>query len=128
MHMAPRQFAAGCSNYESCIEMFAGAWASLLVSVCLVSQLTAAAAQSAFLQDQLPLRVLVTTPTALSTYSNSSSAVTLTGRQALTVRDAVLHLPGMFAAAAATASIRQAGGVWKQPCAAGLYEPYPAAV
>jgi hypothetical protein len=65
--------------------MFAGAWAFLLVSLCLVLQLTAAAAQAAFLQDQLPLRVLVTTPTALSTYSNSTAAVTLTGRQALTV-------------------------------------------
>jgi hypothetical protein len=37
------------------------------------------------LQEQLPLRVLVTTPTDILTYNNASSAVTLTGRQALTV-------------------------------------------
>jgi hypothetical protein len=91
----------------SFIEMIAGACTVLLVSLCLVSQLTAAAAQAAFLQDQLPLRVLVTTPTALSTYLNTSSAVTLAGREALTVRDVVLHLPVMLAAAAATASVRQ---------------------
>ncbi|WIA22673.1 hypothetical protein OEZ86_009641 [Tetradesmus obliquus] len=56
----------------------------LVVSICLLQQVTAAAAQAAFLQEQLPLRVLVTTPTAVSTLSNASAAVTLTGRQALT--------------------------------------------
>ncbi|KAF6261957.1 hypothetical protein COO60DRAFT_1458856 [Scenedesmus sp. NREL 46B-D3] len=61
-----------------------GAWVLLLVNICLLQQLPAAAAQAAFLQQQLPLRVLVTTPTALSTHSNASSAIGLTGRQALT--------------------------------------------
>lgn len=62
----------------------------LVVSICLLQQVTAAAAQAAFLQEQLPLRVLVTTPTALSTSSNSSAAVTLTGHQALTVSNGLL--------------------------------------
>jgi hypothetical protein len=74
--------------------VLAGAWFILVVNICLVQQLTAAAAQAAFLQEQLPLRVLVTTPTALSTFSNTTSAVNLPGRQALTVSNIVLALAG----------------------------------
>jgi hypothetical protein len=41
--------------------------------------------QEAFLQKQLPLRVLVTTPSELSSDAAEAQAVTLTGRQAITV-------------------------------------------
>jgi hypothetical protein len=70
----------------------AGAGVMLLLGLCLLQQLTAAAAQAGFLQEQLPLRVLVTTPAAVATYTNASSAVALTGRQALTVSHLVASL------------------------------------
>jgi hypothetical protein len=53
---------------------------SILVQLC--------SAQQAFLQSQLPLKVLVATPSELASdaaAAASKQAVTLTGRQAITV-------------------------------------------
>lgn len=54
------------------------------VLLCAAAALRPAGAQ-AFLQEQLPLKPLVTTPSELLT-GNANAAVTLQGRQAITVR------------------------------------------
>lgn len=72
-------------DHSACVHTYAagGHALALLCCICLLHQ---CAAQGAFLQEQLPLKVLVTTPTAIATAdSPAAPAVTLTGRQALTV-------------------------------------------
>lgn len=59
-------------------------WGLALVVVSIIVQ--SCSAQQAFLQDQLPLKVLVTTPSDLGSEAAAASGLTLTGRQALTVR------------------------------------------
>jgi len=63
--------------------------ASIIIQLC--------SAQQAFLQNQLPLKVLVTTPSELASdaAADRAQAVTLTGRQAITVSgQQVQHLQG----------------------------------
>jgi hypothetical protein len=58
---------------------------AVVLVVSILAQLCSA--QQAFLQSQLPLKVLVATPSELASDAAASSnqAVTLTGRQAITV-------------------------------------------
>lgn len=48
--------------------------------------LPCSAQQQAFLEQQMPLKVVVTTPSELALSESAGSAVLLTGRQAITVR------------------------------------------
>jgi hypothetical protein len=63
-------------------RLLAAAAAALFV--CFLVAAPSPAAAQAFLQQELPLKPLVTTPSELLTDS-SSAKVTLTGRQAITV-------------------------------------------
>jgi len=70
---------------RSCGQLLALA-AAVVLSVALFTARPAAA--QAFLQQELPLKPLVATPSELLT-ENGSQKVTLVGRQAITVSEAV---------------------------------------
>lgn len=65
-------------------QLFTSAGGLLFGVLCLCT-LLATVADGAFLQEQLPLKVLVTTPTEL--LHNTSSVFSLEGRQAITVSE-----------------------------------------